>query len=154
MNIFHKSLWNEWNSTCVTETLQNKIPKKLKFLIEGSCPVSRMICENLWEIFVLEKKIDKFCWCIFTIHYFEIVSPWNKVGHFIWKRTWIPLTQRWFVPSLVEIGTVVQEKKMKIEKLMTRTTTRMTNNGNILIRKAHLSLWLRWARNNSDTVVL
>ena len=25
----------------VTETLQNKIPKRLKFLIEGPCPVSR-----------------------------------------------------------------------------------------------------------------
>ena len=28
------------------------------------------------------------------------------------EETWIPFTQGWFVPSLVEIGSVVMEKKI------------------------------------------
>ena len=28
------------------------------------------------------------------------------------EQTWIPFTQGWFVPSLVEIGSVVLEKKI------------------------------------------
>ena len=36
---------------------------------------------------------------------------------FIWKKNWIPFTQRWFVPSLVEIDPVVLEKKMKMWKV-------------------------------------
>ena len=44
-------------------------------------------------------------------HYFIIISPLKRAGPFIWK-TWIPFTQGCFVPSLVEIGPVVLEKKI------------------------------------------
>ena len=44
-------------------------------------------------------------------HYFVIISPWKRAGSFIWT-TWIPFTQGCFVPSLVEIGSVVLEKKI------------------------------------------
>ena len=40
-----------------------------------------------------------------------VISPWKRAGPFIWK-TWIPFTQGCFVPSLVEIGSVVLEKKI------------------------------------------
>ena len=37
------------------------------------------------------------------------------------EQNWIPFTQRWFVPSLVEIDPVVLEKKSKIGKVYRRT---------------------------------
>ena len=57
---------------------------------------------------VLEKKIFKSSQCIFTI---SKLSPlWEGCGpSFI--QTWIPFTRGYFVPSLVEIGPVVLEKK-------------------------------------------
>ena len=53
--------------------------------------------------------------------------------------------------SLVEIGPVVLEKKMKMWKVYNNDNANDNkdandNNGQILIRKAHLSLWLRWAK--------
>ena len=46
-------------------------------------------------------------------HYFVIIYPWKRAGPFIW----INFTQGCFVPSLVEIGPVVLEKKMKMWKV-------------------------------------
>ena len=56
------------------------------------------------------------------------------------------------MPSLVEIGPVVLEIRWKCEKFTTTTTTTTTDNGQILIRKANLSLRLRWAKNQSFDV--
>ena len=134
--------------------------------------------------------------------YFVIISPWKRAMRFIWKKTWIPITQECILPSLVEIGTVDLEKKIfkfsqcifaisqlsplgekrahsfeqiwnpftqgclvqvwlklvewfwrrrwKCDKFTTTptttTTTTTTDNGQILIRKTHLSLRLRWAK--------
>ena len=39
------------------------------------------------------------------------------VNIFPWKRAWIPITQGCFVPSLVEIGPMALEKKMKMWKV-------------------------------------
>ena len=44
--------------------------------------------------------------------YFVIISPWKSVGHFEF-----PFTQEYFIPSLVEIGPVVLEKKKKMGKV-------------------------------------
>ena len=41
--------------------------------------------------------------------YFVIISPCKRLWPFIW-RNWIPFTQGCFVPSFVEIGSVVLEK--------------------------------------------
>ena len=38
-------------------------------------------------------------------------SLWEFIG-FSFEQTWIPFTQGWFVPRLVEIGPVVLEKKI------------------------------------------
>ena len=71
----------------------------------------RMICANLVKIgsavlenIFTEKLSMYFC-------NFVIVSPWKRMG------PWIPFTQRWFVPSFVEIGPVVLENKMKMWKV-------------------------------------
>ena len=44
-------------------------------------------------------------------HYFVIISPWKRVGP-SFEQSWIPFTQGCFVPSLVEIGSVILEKKL------------------------------------------
>ena len=57
------------------------------------------------------------------------------------EQTWIPFTQGCFVPNLVEIGPVVLEKKIfKFRQSIFAT----------LIRKAHLSLCLRWTKQKSN----
>ena len=69
-------------------------------------------------------------------------GPWAKplASKDAFELTWIPFTQGCFVPSLVEIGPVVLEKKSKIGKVY-----RQTDDGRQAIRKAYLSFQLRWA---------
>ena len=74
------------------------------------------------------------------------LSTFKKLNGSLFEETWIPFTQICFVQNLVEISIVVPEKKMK-KFTTTPTTTMMTDNGQILIRKTHLSLRLRWAKN-------
>ena len=45
-------------------------------------------------------------------------------------------------------------RRRKYEKFTTTTTTTTTDNGQILIRKAHLGLWLRWAKNTNIVVFI
>ena len=40
-----------------------------------------------------------------------------RIKWFFFEQTWIPFTQGCIVPSLVEIGSVVLEKKMKMWKV-------------------------------------
>ena len=42
-----------------------------------------------------------------NFRYIKIIFPWKRAEPIIWKKTWIPFTQGYFVPSLVEIGPVV-----------------------------------------------
>ena len=64
-----------------------------------------------------------------------------------------------FVPTLVEIGPVVLEKK-KMWNVYDKTTTTVpmttttTNNGQILIKKAYLSLQLWWAEDEIIGILL
>ena len=84
--------------------------------------------------------------------YLTIISPWKRRGP-LFKQTWILFTQGYFVSSLVEIGPVVLEKKMKIWKVYRQTdgrTDRQTDNGWQVIRKSHLSFKVRWAKNRTD----
>ena len=70
---------------------------------------------NIWNSLVeigsvvLEKKIFKFCQCIFAI---LLLSPLRKGRGPSFEQTWIPFTQGCFVSSLVEIDPVVLEKKI------------------------------------------
>ena len=45
-----------------------------------------------------------------------ILTSWEFIGS-SFEETWIPFTQGCFVPSLVEIGSVVLKKKMKMWKV-------------------------------------
>ena len=88
---------------------------------------------------VLEKKILKFHLCNFGIHRkrawpFEHESPSPKNAL---CQVWLKLAQ-WF-----------WRRRSTWEKFTTTTTTTTTDNGHILPRKAHLSLRLRWAKNNN-----
>ena len=74
--------------------------------------------------------------------------PLEKGGGPSFEQTWIPFNKGWFVPTLVEIGPVVLEKKMKMWKVYDENYDNNENDdddGQILIRKAHISLRLRWA---------
>ena len=67
---------------------------------------------------VLMKKIFKFWQCNFAI---SLLSPLGKGRSPSFEEIWIPITQGCFVPSFVEIGPVVLEKKSKIGKVYRRT---------------------------------
>ena len=86
-------------------------------------------------------------------HYFVIISSLKAAWSFlcIHLNSLYPRIQRCFVQSLVEIGHVLLEKKMKMLKDLKRQQRRRRrwttmDNRRILIRKAHFSLWLRWAK--------
>ena len=72
------------------------------------------------------------------LHYFVIISPWKRAGP-SFEQNWIPFTQGCFLPSLVEIGSVVLEEKMKCERIMDRQT-----------RKDRWSEKLTWAFSSSE----
>ena len=85
---------------------------------------------------------------------FRNYLPWKRAGLFIWT---IPFTQRWFVLSLVKLTQWFWRRRWKCEKLMTTTTTQMQTtttmeNRQILIRKAHPSLRLTWAKNQECAI--
>ena len=80
-------------------------------------------------------------------HYFVIISPLGKRWVPSYEQNWIPFNQGCFVPSLVEIGPVVLEKNLKMWKVYDKNDDNDNDDGQIFIRKAQLSLQLRWAKN-------
>ena len=60
---------------------------------------------------VVLKKKNLFRQCVCTI---SLLSPFWKGRNSSTEQTWIPFTQGRFVPSVVEIGPVVLEKKMQM----------------------------------------
>ena len=74
--------------------------------------------------------------------YIVIISPW-KGWTLSYEQTWIPFTQGCFVPSLVEIGPVVLEKKMKMWKVYDNNDYDDDGQRTILIRKAFGSCELK-----------
>ena len=77
--------------------------KKLEFLS------SKDACAKIDWNWLSGSGEEDFLISLMYFHYFIIISPWKRVVTFIWKN-WIPFTQGFFVPSLVEIGSVVLEK--------------------------------------------
>ena len=63
---------------------------------------------EIWNV-SLEKGIFKYRQCIFAI---SEISPIGEGHGPSFEQTWIPFIQECFVPSLVEIGSVVLEKKI------------------------------------------
>ena len=75
-------------------------------------PLPRMnyakFCWN-WSTGSGEKNYTGLINGFFTI---SLLSLFEKVHGPLFEQTWIPFTQGYFVPSLVEIGSVVLEKKI------------------------------------------
>ena len=93
---------------------------------------------------VLKKNIIKLGKCISTI---LILSLFGKGHCSSVEQTWIPFTQGWMQFAKFDWN---WPSKWKCEKFMTTmtTTTTTTDNRETFIRKAHLSLRLRWAKKN------
>ena len=56
-----------------------------------------------------------------------VITPLGKGRGPLFEQIWIPFTQRCIVPSLVEIGPVVLEKKMKTWKVYYNKLWQQTN---------------------------
>ena len=79
----------------------------------------------------------------------KTIFNFMRIYWFFIEKTWIPFIQACFVPSLVNLVQWFWRRRCKYEKFTTTTMTTMTttmDKGQILIRKAHLSLRLRWAK--------
>ena len=119
------------------------------------------LCSELPTMNILAREISIYCFndiivIWIWVEYLRAVSfltyiTYNKRTQFTkiqipsFAQTWILFTWKWFVPSLVEIW----RRRWKCEKFMTTTTTTATtttiDNGQILLRKAHISLRFMWA---------
>ena len=82
--------------------------------------------------------------------YFIIISPWKRAGA-LFEPTWIPFIKGCFVLSLIEIGPVILEKKMKWWEWWkayrhTCIDGHMVDDGQQAIRKAQFSFQLRWGK--------
>ena len=105
-------------------------------LTQHPCVLCAKLCWN-WPSGSGEEILNFICICIFCI---SILYPLVK-GHgpLIWTNL-NPLTQECFLLSLVEIVLVVYKKKTKnVKSLQPRRRQRRQNNGQISIRKVHLS---------------
>ena len=78
---------------------------------------------------------------------FRNYSPLEKGGALHLNKLtiimYIPSTQECFVPSFIEISSLILEKKSKMWKVYRRTDRQA--DGRQAIRKAHFSFQLRWA---------
>ena len=76
---------------------------------------------------ILEMKIFKLHQCIYVLWYFLIITLWKGCDP-LFESTWILFTQRCVVPSLVEVSTVVMEKKINLWKVFRKTDGQSTDN--------------------------
>ena len=106
----------------------------------------RMLCAKFGWSWISGSGEEDFLISSIYFHYFVIISPWERAGPFIWINLnalyprMLCAKFGWNWPS----GSGEEDENVKSLRKRRRTTT--TDNGQILIRKAHLSLWLRWAK--------
>ena len=105
----------------------------------------RMLCAKCGWNWLSGSREEDYSFLSMYFCYIIIISPWERAGSFIWTNL-NPLHPRILWPSLVDIGSVVLKKIWKCEQFLPTTTT---DNGEILIRKAHLRLWRSWAKKNA-----
>ena len=92
---------------------------------------------------LLEKKIFSFPQCISAI---SLIFPPEKGPGRSFEQTWIHFEQGCFVPCLVNIGPVVLEKKMKMWKIYTQTTSHKKSSLQLsaqLSWKVTMHIWYR-----------
>ena len=78
--------------------IESPLPK------DALCQVWLKLANWFWK-----RRFFKFPQCIFTISQLSPLWKWWVPS---FEQTWIPFTQGCFVPSLVEIGQLVLEKKI------------------------------------------
>ena len=87
-----------------------------------------MLCAKIGWNWLCGSGEENFLISSMYFRYFIIISLCKRAGPFI-EQTWIPFTQGYFLPSLVEIGPVVLEKKMKIYRQTDGRTNRRRMTG-------------------------
>ena len=107
----------------------------------------RMLCAKFGRNWLSGSVDEDFLISSMYFHYFVIISLWKRAGP-PFEQTWIPFIQGCFVPSLVEIGKVMLEMKMKMWKFTDGRTDRRRTTGD---QKISLELQLRWAKNRKLT---
>ena len=80
--------------------------------------------------------------------YFVIISPCKGVRPFYFNKLESPLLKNALCQVWLKLAQCFWRRRWKSEKFtaMSTTTTTTTDNRQILIRKIHLSLRLRWAK--------
>ena len=74
-------------------------------------PHPMMLCAKIGWNWLSGSGEEIFLISSMFFHHFVIISTWKRAGPFIWTNL-NPLHPRMLVPSLVEIGSVVLEKKI------------------------------------------
>ena len=123
-----------FNNLVILTVKQHIFPRKYKYNLLSNSPIG--------------SGVEAFWISSLYLRYLVIISPWKRAWLFIWTN-WNPLHQGCFVPSLVEIGPVVLDKKIKLWKVYRQTDGQMdgrTDDGRRAIRKTHFSFKLRWVK--------
>ena len=98
----------------------------------------RMLCAKFGWNWPSGSGEEDFLISSMYFRFFVIISPWKRAWPII-RTNWNSFAQECFVPSFVEIGSVVLAKKRKMWKVYRRSNERQA------LRKAHLSFQIRWA---------
>ena len=111
----------------------------------------RMHCCKFWLKLAqwFWRRFFKFRQCILL---FRNYLPWEKASALQLNKLESPSPKNTLCQVWLKLAQWFWRRRWKCEKFTTmqtttRTTTTITDNGHILIRKAHLSLLLRWAKN-------
>ena len=104
----------------------------------------RMFCSKFGWNWLSGSGVEDFKILKIYFHSFVIISLWKRMRS-LFEQTWIPFIKGCFVPSLFESGPVVLEKKIwKVYDNNNNDTWQRTN----CDQKAHLGLWLKWAKSS------
>ena len=111
----------------------------------------RMLCAKFGWKWLSGSGEEDFWILSMYFHNFVIIFPWKRAGPFIWIN---PLHPRilcakfgWNWPS----GSGEEDenvKRLQTDRQTDGRTDEQTDDGRQVIRKAHLSFQLRWAKNN------
>ena len=114
-------------------------------------PFPRMFCAKFGWNWPSGSGEEDFLISSMYFYYFVIISPWKRAGPFIWTNL-NPLHPRmlcakfcWNWPS----SSGEEDENVKSLQTDRQTDRRQTDDGRQVIRKAHLSFQLRWAKNTA-----
>ena len=106
----------------------------------------RMLCANFGWNWLSASGEEDFLILSMYLHYFVIISPWKRAGPFIWRNL-NPLHPRMLCAKFG--WNWLSGSGEEDENVKSLQTDRRRDDGRQVIRKAHLSFPLRWAKNDS-----